>query len=140
MKRLPCEVCGERKTHAHHDDYSKPLEVKWLCKKHHDEHHREEREDRRKAVNLLDRELIKSNFARLKSEVNQILRDISRRRDRVHDEVDWDSLSCADVSFRIEDDFEGFRATISGSRGNQSLFREVDSRLEHMGWKQARSC
>ena len=43
----PCEVCGVSKTasdgrravHAHHDDYSKPLEVRWLCKQHHDELH-----------------------------------------------------------------------------------------------------
>jgi len=34
----PCEVCGE-KAIAHHDDYSKPLEVKWLCHKHHRERH-----------------------------------------------------------------------------------------------------
>ena len=27
-----CENCGqERYTHAHHDDYSKPLEVRWFC-------------------------------------------------------------------------------------------------------------
>lgn len=27
-----CEKCGKRrKTVAHHEDYSKPLEVKWLC-------------------------------------------------------------------------------------------------------------
>jgi len=36
--RLPCEVCGE-KAQAHHDDYSKPLDVRWLCFKHHREYH-----------------------------------------------------------------------------------------------------
>ncbi len=39
LKRLPCEVCSEPKSHAHHGDYSKPLEVKWLCAKHHKELH-----------------------------------------------------------------------------------------------------
>lgn len=34
LKRQPCEVCGE-KAHAHHDDYSKPLDVRWLCSTHH---------------------------------------------------------------------------------------------------------
>lgn len=35
-----CEVCGAVKVEAHHDDYTKPLEVRWLCRKHHAEHHR----------------------------------------------------------------------------------------------------
>ena len=39
MQRQPCEVCSAGKAHAHHDDYSKPLEVRWLCPKHHREHH-----------------------------------------------------------------------------------------------------
>ena len=39
MKRLPCEVCGEPKSHAHHHDYSKPIDVRWLCAKHHKEAH-----------------------------------------------------------------------------------------------------
>jgi hypothetical protein len=30
-----CEECRIKKTEAHHDDYSKPLEVRWLCKRHH---------------------------------------------------------------------------------------------------------
>jgi len=37
LKRLPCEVCSDSKTQAHHDNYLKPLEVKWLCFKHHRE-------------------------------------------------------------------------------------------------------
>lgn len=41
-KRLfkePCEVCGSLIVHAHHDDYSKPLNVRWLCPTHHQEWH-----------------------------------------------------------------------------------------------------
>ena len=33
--RQPCEVCGEAKVQAHHEDYSKPIDVRWLCFKHH---------------------------------------------------------------------------------------------------------
>ena len=40
LKRKPCEVCGSTKVQAHHDDYSKHLEVRWLCARHHSEHHR----------------------------------------------------------------------------------------------------
>jgi hypothetical protein len=27
-----CEKCGTEKAQKHHEDYSKPLEVRWLCK------------------------------------------------------------------------------------------------------------
>ena len=34
----PCKVCGA-KGQAHHHDYSKPLEVEWLCSVHHGREH-----------------------------------------------------------------------------------------------------
>jgi len=37
-----CEKCKEEKIEAHHTDYSKPLEVLWLCKKHHRQEHEKE--------------------------------------------------------------------------------------------------
>ena len=37
----PCEICGSViDVEAHHDNYSKPLEVRWLCIQHHRQHHR----------------------------------------------------------------------------------------------------
>jgi hypothetical protein len=41
LSKQPCEVCGtKRNVHAHHDDYSQPLKVRWMCNYHHTEHHR----------------------------------------------------------------------------------------------------
>jgi len=39
LTRQPCEECGEEKAEAHHDDYAKPLAVRWLCRSHHRQWH-----------------------------------------------------------------------------------------------------
>jgi len=48
IQKVRCEDCGQTKTfedgrtgiQAHHDDYSKPLEVRWLCQECHHEWHK----------------------------------------------------------------------------------------------------
>jgi len=36
-----CSVCGCAKSEMHHPDYSKPLDIIWLCPKHHKRLHAE---------------------------------------------------------------------------------------------------
>lgn len=40
LVRGSCEVCGDKNSQAHHDDYSRPLDVRWLCESHHKEWHK----------------------------------------------------------------------------------------------------
>lgn len=35
LTREVCQDCGKPEAEAHHDDYSRPLDVRWLCRSHH---------------------------------------------------------------------------------------------------------
>ena len=39
IARCSCEVCGRPHALAHHEDYARPLDIIWLCTKHHSERH-----------------------------------------------------------------------------------------------------
>lgn len=42
LHKEPCVVCGsDIRLHAHHDDYLKPLNIRWLCAVHHKQWHKE---------------------------------------------------------------------------------------------------
>lgn len=40
--KMGCEVCRSVDVQAHHTDYGKPLEVRWLCVLHHSDLHKGE--------------------------------------------------------------------------------------------------
>lgn len=37
----PCEICGNGRAVGHHDNYMKPLVIRWLCRSHHGQWHRD---------------------------------------------------------------------------------------------------
>jgi len=39
LEKYPCFTCGALEVEAHHPDYDRPLDVIWLCNKHHNEVH-----------------------------------------------------------------------------------------------------
>lgn len=41
--KQPCRVCGDKEAQGHHEDYAKPYDVIWLCRKHHAQRHTEMR-------------------------------------------------------------------------------------------------
>jgi hypothetical protein len=40
IEKAPCQECGNRNSQMHHDDYSKPLVIKWMCRPCHMAYHR----------------------------------------------------------------------------------------------------
>lgn len=35
LKQEPCTKCGDLNSQMHHHDYTKPLEIEWLCRRCH---------------------------------------------------------------------------------------------------------
>lgn len=41
LVRHACVVCGNKKSHAHHESYDRPLDVVWYCAIHHSARHKQ---------------------------------------------------------------------------------------------------
>ena len=74
----PCEKCSAPHAERHHDDYRRPLKIRWLCRKDHRAHHR--KPARRRITVYLDRHIAQAITARSRGRrgesdvVNQLLR------------------------------------------------------------------
>jgi len=40
IKAKPCAICGATKTEAHHPNHRYPLDIVWLCRRHHQRLHK----------------------------------------------------------------------------------------------------
>lgn len=56
IKKEPCVICGDETAQGHHKDYSKPLDVVWLCSEHHGAVHRKDPNICKAILEALDHE------------------------------------------------------------------------------------
>lgn len=88
LVRQPCEACGSTEVDAHHDDYSKPLDVRWLCRTHHKHHHRDHPTERHEDAPIMARIALSESewravrvlAIRQDTTTQQLLADIVRAR------------------------------------------------------------
>lgn len=76
--RKPCEICGNKKAVKHHDDYNKPLKIRWLCYRCHVGVHREA-----KRIKILSNGLMKVPFEKGKI---YLLREINILKRKMYDD------------------------------------------------------
>jgi len=50
IKKMPCVICGDEKSEAHHEDYGKPLNIVWYCRLHHIRYHESKRASNKEAL------------------------------------------------------------------------------------------
>jgi len=74
LTRGLCEVCStEKNIHGHHGNYSKPLQVNWLCSPHHKQWHRENGEGLNGYdLKQLQIEILKVDFKCLEDECERL--------------------------------------------------------------------
>ena len=93
VKRQPCEVCGAQPAEAHHEDYSKPLDVEWLCPTH----HRERDVMRIKPSEIKQAQRFSTGIERVDDSLRERYREMGR--DQTNHELAANMLAEVDAAF-----------------------------------------
>jgi len=84
LEKQPCVICGAMEVDAHHEVYDNPLNVVWLCEKHHREIHKKEinvKMDVRKKGLDYERKLVNELKVLFNNEEIGTSRNLSRIKD-----------------------------------------------------------
>lgn len=111
LTRRPCEVCGGT-GEAHHEDYGRALEVKWLCRKHHSERHSEIRQAAGDIpISPVDRSFTRTNVPRLVSANNALVLAVTNA---VADALDSEGVTLGEMAGRLGTSRESVGQHLSG--------------------------
>jgi hypothetical protein len=70
LKKLPCSICKNKSSEAHHEDYTKPLDVIFFCRKH----HMREKTHKHSKSNWFHGKVLKLSLLQEKVETAQLLK------------------------------------------------------------------
>ena len=74
----PCAICGSKRSEAHHEDYTKPFEIVWLCPSHHMKLHGYEVRMRNRGFPITSDGKMRAMLGWEKQEVYRVRTDIKK--------------------------------------------------------------
>jgi len=120
IKKGVCEICSSSKSEAHHKDYTKPLDIQWLCRKHHVEADKIRRIVGEKIIKIKTFPQLRKYYPALKKIEPQ--KDYNLRQIRDERLIPW-ALHYKTLRRIIKDDIEGENLLNAGRYGERRQVR-----------------
>ncbi len=124
IRRQPCVQCGKENSQGHHPDYSKPLEVVWLCQLHHSEEHR-------KLNNLTEPKILRKKGVEMEAKYTVMSKDsiAEVKYLEIRDNPEYQDLRLLEKSDAEDKALVQVQAAISFKAGLREVVEWVDEHL-----------